>query len=247
MKKIIVTLLLILFVNLCFCQIIKGTLKYSVNVDKLYTDAIAKGSPKKMIQMNKLAAEAAKDMEFILLFNKDKALFKEIEQLSIGGELEEKLKIMARSFSSSGTYRTELNQRVQVVSREYEGKTMHVKKSLTKRNWKLTRETKKIGTFTCYKATFVKTVPKGDITVTAWYAPEIPASYGPNDYVGELTGLILQLEDVIATFTCTSIELNPKKPVEIIWPKDTELISEEEYKKEGEKINKTLRNRDYWL
>lgn len=54
--------------------------------------------------------------------------------------------------------------------------------------WKIYEETKKLGNFTCQKAT---TQSEGK-TVTAWFTEEIPISGGPAGYSG-LPGFILEL------------------------------------------------------
>ena len=60
------------------------------------------------------------------------------------------------------------------------------------------------------------------------------------DYVGNLPGLILELKLPIATYTASKVELNPKKDIKIDWPKNIETITEEEYKKEGDKVKAQL-------
>ena len=40
----------------------------------------------------------------------------------------------------------------------------------------------------------------------------------------------------LAAYTASKVELNPKKEVKIDWPKNIKTITEEEYKKEGDKV-----------
>ena len=100
----------------------------------------------------------------------------------------------------------------------------------------LTKEQKLIGAFVCYKAILDKSKTGLNEDTIAWYAPEIPFSYGPTEHVGNLPGLILELQLPIATYTASKVELNPKKEVKIDWPNNIETITEEEYKKEGDKV-----------
>ncbi|GGC84825.1 GLPGLI family protein [Flavobacterium lutivivi] len=70
-------------------------------------------------------------------------------------------------------------------------------------------------------------IPK-EITITAWYTPEIPVSQGPEGYWG-LPGLILEINDGKTTILCSKIVLNPKDKVEIKAPTNGKEISQKEY------------------
>jgi len=70
-------------------------------------------------------------------------------------------------------------------------------------------------------------LPK-DITVTAWYTPEIPVSQGPEGYWG-LPGLILEVNDGKTTILCSKIVLNPKEKAEIKAPSNGKEVSQKEY------------------
>ncbi len=56
-------------------------------------------------------------------------------------------------------------------------------------------------------------LPK-EITITAWYTPEIPINQGPEGYWG-LPGLILEVNDGKTIILCSKVILNPKDKVEI--------------------------------
>ena len=122
--------------------------------------------------------------------------------------------------------------------------------------WELGIETKKIGNYTCYKATLVKedtsidwgsmfsrrgndqkkdstntksTQPeKKLLNVTAWYTPQIPVSAGPDTYWG-LPGLILELSAGRTTMLCTEVSINSNEVLEIKEPTKGENVSREEY------------------
>lgn len=66
----------------------------------------------------------------------------------------------------------------------------YVKEIAIKHNWKIEKETKKIGRFKCIRAT---TTFRGR-NYTAWFTTEIPISYGPWKLYG-LPGLILEAYD----------------------------------------------------
>ena len=70
-------------------------------------------------------------------------------------------------------------------------------------------------------------LPK-EITVTAWYTPEIPVSQGPEGYWG-LPGLILEVNDGKTTILCSKIVLNPKEKADIKAPTNGKEVSQKEY------------------
>ncbi|WP_333599810.1 GLPGLI family protein [Flavobacterium sp.] len=70
-------------------------------------------------------------------------------------------------------------------------------------------------------------MPK-EITITAWYAPEIPVNQGPESYWG-LPGLILEVNDGKTVILCSKIVLNAKDKAEIKAPTNGKVISQKEY------------------
>ena len=70
-------------------------------------------------------------------------------------------------------------------------------------------------------------MPK-EITITAWYTPEIPVNQGPESYWG-LPGLILEVNDGKTVILCSKIVLNSKDKVEIKAATNGKVISQKEY------------------
>ncbi|WP_439128045.1 GLPGLI family protein [Polaribacter sp.] len=70
-------------------------------------------------------------------------------------------------------------------------------------------------------------IPK-QITVTAWYTPQIPVSNGPGEYWG-LPGLILEINEGRTTILCTEIVINPADKIEIEQPKKGDEVTRKEY------------------
>ena len=70
-------------------------------------------------------------------------------------------------------------------------------------------------------------LPK-EITITAWYTPEIPVNQGPENYWG-LPGLILEVNDGKTVILCSKIVLNSKDKVEIKAPKKGKVVAQKEY------------------
>ena len=101
-----------------------------------------------------------------------------------------------------------LQDKVSINETEMMGKFFLVTDPIENMSWKMTGESKKIGQYTCYKATYEKEVTERvfsfgsqnqnqnnmqtkTVEVSAWFTPEIPISNGPGLYQG-LPGLILE-------------------------------------------------------
>ncbi|MBC7523745.1 MAG: GLPGLI family protein [Flavobacterium sp.] len=70
-------------------------------------------------------------------------------------------------------------------------------------------------------------IPK-EITITAWYTPEIPVNQGPESYWG-LPGLILEVNDGKTTVLCSKVVMNSKEKADIKAPTNGKVISQKEY------------------
>ncbi len=67
-----------------------------------------------------------------------------------------------------------------------------------------------------------------NITITAWYTPDIPVSQGPENYWG-LPGLILEVNDGKTITLCSKIVLNPKDRTVIKAPTNGKEITQAAY------------------
>lgn len=70
-------------------------------------------------------------------------------------------------------------------------------------------------------------MPK-EVTITAWYAPEIPINQGPENYWG-LPGLILEVSDGKTIILCSKVVMNAKEKVAIKPSTKGKIISQKEY------------------
>jgi GLPGLI family protein len=70
-------------------------------------------------------------------------------------------------------------------------------------------------------------LPK-EITITAWYTPEIPVNQGPEGYWG-LPGLILEVNDGKTIILCSKVVLNSKEKAEIKAVTKGKVVSQKEY------------------
>ena len=199
---------------------------------------------------------------FILAFDKITSSYKEEEKLNAPNPQANMGGVQVISvFGGGGSgslYFKNLKEKRFVNKTEIMGKTFLIKDSIPNYQWQLTSETKNIGNYTCYKATFTQevenmmmTVENGEtkqtkksetITTTAWYTPQIPISNGPTIYHG-LPGLILEINDGKTTIVCTEIVLNPSEKITISEPDKGKIVSQAAYDKIRDEKNKELMER----
>jgi GLPGLI family protein len=193
------------------------------------------------------------EKEFVLVFNKEESLFIEQEQLdAISGATDS----WGKNFAAGENYKNVKSDK-QIQQQEFYGKKFLVKDQLLPMTWTLGNETKKIGNYTCFKATtFIPTDDllwysfswsrmrttndseekttevddkSVDITeVEAWYTPQIPVRHGPSEYWG-LPGLILEVSAGETTMLCSKIILNPSDVIEIEAPSKGSVVTKSEY------------------
>ncbi len=192
------------------------------------------------------------EKEFTLTFDKEASLFIEEEQLdAISGATDS----WGKNFAAGENYKN-VKTNSQIQQQEFYGKKFLIKDVLQPIEWTLGSAAKKIGNYTCYKATtFIPTddlqwysfswsrmrVPSDDIEsdevsetqvdvtqVEAWYTPQIPVRHGPSDYWG-LPGLILEVSAGDTTMLCTKIVLNPNEKIEIKAPRKGDVLAKSEY------------------
>lgn len=196
----------------------------------------------------KMMAMLQKQFEktYMLNFNKDISVYKEEE--SLAPPQPSGMQIVVFSSGGADILFKNIKEERFVNQNDLFGKIFLVKDSLKPINWELGKETKNIGTYTCFKATYTKEVEtieggvsvngdkdldketpvKKSITVTAWYTPQIPVSHGPELFQG-LPGLILEVNDGSQTIVCSKIVINPEKSIDLDEPKKGKEVSQEEY------------------
>jgi GLPGLI family protein len=185
----------------------------------------------------------AMQKDYELYFDRSTSLYQEQESLDEQGGMG--FKMLSSFTGAGGELYKDIKSKELVRQSEFFGKVFLINDTLEDFEWQLVNESKQIGAYTCYKATAVvkaleKSLSMGDeedeglqqdsteITITAWYTPQIPVSTGPDDYHG-LPGLILEVNDGTMQMLCTKLILNPKEKVEIVRPTEGEEVTEKEY------------------
>ena len=246
MKKIFC--LLLLYPLLILSQDFQGKAYYmsKISIDKSWMDnprfASRSSYMKDMVKRNT-------EKDYVLEFNSIESTYKEVEKLETEGQ---GYNWMANYVGENiGKIYKNAQDKISINETEMMGKFFLLTEDLEKTKWKMSGESKKIGQYTCYKATYTKQVeekvfsfgswnqtngtnqpkkPKKmrDVEVVAWFTPEIPVSSGPSWYQG-LPGLILEVSDDDTKILCTKIVMNPKEKSKIKRPKKGKVISNQDF------------------
>lgn len=228
--------ILLLFIILCGvsnAQIKSGVVSYSVTVTENKDSELEK----MMLAMNANYYSIFKEIEFVLKFNKENALFVKTEKMYSDNNAAEmcggKIDFIGKLLIVKDTLFQESN-----LGRIGD---FIIKKEINK-SWVMVNETKLIDNYICYKATTENIVVNGVGTfrhpIIAWYCPQIPFPFGPLGY-GSLPGLILELQTKDAVFGVKSIQLN-KNDCTIGELKKYKIIEEAELNKLIDKVMSDL-------
>lgn len=197
---------------------------------------------------------------FELHFKDSLSLWKQLEQenqddmAASAGEGVHVRMIMA---GSNNVLFTNIESGKRVEKRELFDKTFIVDDSIAKLKWKMTGETKSILGHNCMKATTITirqstrmTMDNGKMerkevsdtsAVEAWFTTDIPSSFGPAEYQGQLPGLILEMDINKGRqhFTATGIAKEADASL-IKEPAGKKRYTAEEFKKEADKMMKEM-------
>jgi GLPGLI family protein len=239
MKNLFFTTVMLLLLNNTYAQEFYGTITYESKraIPELSGESL-KNIPPDMVDMVKQMSETAGQATFTMSFTKNASIY---EQVKKPMDVSEDMVIMVSTEEEDSKYYMDFKKNKIVQEVDFLDKTFIITDSLSKRSWKLEAETKKIGDYTCRKATCIikagemdtdvlKTKSKEDMLVTVWYTPEIAIPFGPEGYWG-LPGLILELNDAQRTILCSKIALNPAQKPEIKEPVKGKKVSRAEFYK----------------
>ncbi|GAA0880610.1 GLPGLI family protein [Algoriphagus jejuensis] len=182
--------------------------------------------------------------DFILSFTQTESNWQQVASLDKGAtsQSSDEMTISLSGREDDMLYKNLVTQSY-TQEQEFMGRDFLIRDALAVEDWVLSEETKQIGDYTAYKATYSQLVDsrrfsagmaemeavKDTVQITVWYAPQIPVAHGPESYFG-LPGLILEVHNGGRAFYCQKIELNPSAdPVEIRVPKQGKVLSSVEF------------------
>ena len=199
------------------------------------------------------ALKEASEKSYLLTFNKSECIYEQEQQLEKPKTASGEMQISVSISSSEGRKYINAKNKTSSIEDAILGKEFLIVENIEKPDWKLVDDTKKIGDYTCFKAKLTIPVsdkqkkeyeeflkkeeiksslfkmeePKEKI-ITAWYTPEIPASFGPNNYWG-LPGLILEINEPETIILCSKVVLNTKEKATIKVPNSGIKVSQKEF------------------
>jgi GLPGLI family protein len=222
--------------------------KTTVDMDNFGGGQMSEQQKKQMMTRMKNFLEKT----YTLSFNKNESSFKEDVKLDAPGSTGSRW----GASNGQGSIYKNLKDREMIEDVEQFSKRFLIVEDMEQPKWELGMESRKIGQYTCYKATMTTVDTKIDwggmfsrgrrnqpkdstdagnakeevklLSVTAWYTPQIPVSSGPESYWG-LPGLILEINAGRTTMLCTEIVLNPSEAVSIEKPTKGKEVNREEY------------------
>lgn len=166
----------------------------------------------------------------------------------------------ARMFVGSGSnnvLHTNIETGKKVEKRELIDKVFIVDDSISKLKWKMTGETKNILGHNCMKATSnrIQTsmrmtnengkMERKEVTdtsiVIAWFTSDIPVSFGPAEFQGQLPGLILEMDIANGRQKYLATAISDKADIASIKePEGKKHYTSAEFKKEADKMMKEM-------
>ena len=261
--RVIVAIVVMLGVKV-YTQDFQGVATYKtmravdIKMDSTSNPGVSKDMHKQMAEMLKKQFQKT----FTLTFDKEASIYKEDESLAPPqvGSSDMSIRIVSAGGGSDVLYKNTKDNRF-ADQKDTMGKIFLVKDSLDTISWKLESETKFIGEYQCFKASFIKMVPKPrdfksmsesmeenkepemvERIVTAWYTPQIPVNNGPAKYQG-LPGLILEIHDGKLNIVCSKIVLNPEDKISIEEPTKGKEVDKAAYEKIMKKKQKEMLER----
>lgn len=261
MKNLILTVLVIVFAFAkANSQNIEGVATYQTQRHVEFQLDSTSGMGDEMQKMLQQQLRKQFQKEFKLTFNNKEAIWKEDVSLDKPeGPSASGVSIVVSGMGGNdyALYQNVSDQNY-TEQNDLMGKQFLVQDKLEKPEWKLEKETKNIGQYTCFKATLTEEVEervfnsvngeedeevkKVTKVTTAWYTLDIPVKHGPENFWG-LPGLILEVNDGKMAMMCTQVVLNPNNGVSIEIPTKGKKVNAEEFEKIAEEKSKEMMER----
>lgn len=233
------------------------TIKVNSNIDFSSNPNIPKNVA------DRIKKRLSEPQTFNLFFDQTQSVYKKEEKLD-APQAGNRGGMRFRFGSGSGAIvHTSLASGNQISQEELFSKLFLVNRNRKKPNWEFSGETKQIGKYTAYEATYSemqapsrfsmsfgqrnnkeedKEPEKVPVTVSVWFTPEIPTSAGPSKYFG-LPGLVLMVQDGNRVLVCTEVQMNVSEKVSLDPPKKGKKVTAQEFREIREEKAKEMRER----
>jgi len=227
MKYLYLSIFFIFSFN-CFEAQTRGNIIYRIVSEEIKSNEGYSQSKKKFVSLLNSMSPLRDSLFFNLDFNNKKSRFYLDRKKNIGISNEKGYNAILRSFGAT-YFRDDENE---LLIEEINSDDLYLITSITNVfKWETSKETKKIGSYVCYKALTKlksKSVTKGDYIriIEAWYCPDIAINLGPKNY-GGLPGLIFELKEGKLTYYIYSINFDINPTVKM--PDKGKKITREEY------------------
>lgn len=157
------------------------------------TSEVSSETPEIVYEIYDTAEESLKKISFILNFTPNDSYY----HLLDSGDLSDYDLNMARILTNSkSNYYLDKENNLSIKESNFSD-TKYLISNSEKQNWILTKETRKIDKYTCYKAILNQQIETSrgikNQKIVAWFTPQINIPFGPDGYYG-LPGLIIQYE-----------------------------------------------------
>jgi len=218
MKKILFLISCLLFSFISISQ--------NLNIEVTYQKALKKyndetSNPPKIL----------KGLNYLLKSNKESAIFTFEKSLQIDGANQ---RFVGRG-GGKGVYYKNLKDTIRLEQKEtVDGDLFLISDKYSKYNWTLSKESKKIGKYICFKATTTyqefNPIKKKmtNFNIIVWYTPEIPLPYGPAGYDG-LPGLVLESRNGSFYFIASEIKIKDSSLNKIKMPQKGKKVTLQEF------------------
>lgn len=244
-NTIYTTFSLFILASLVYAQPIQGVAAYIQK--NTFDNTISENMNLPPEAMKRIKNRMNQTVNFELFFDQNESIYKAVEQLDTPQANRQGVRIMRYGQVGSATItHKNLSERRITRQQEFFGKVFLIKDTLKQKDWIFTGNTKTIGRYNAYEATFKrkKRTPiqmrfrslndkqekpeNKEVTVSVWFTPEIPVSHGPSQY-GGLPGLILMVQDDNTTLVCNKVTLNPENKISLKAPQKGKVVTQKEF------------------
>jgi len=214
------------FILLCCLLLNALTWSQEINVEVIY----AFGTDNKLITKSD-EFKMFKGIEFMLVCTATKSRFELIEKMD--SDATKSNRRFVSLASARGVFYRNSKTKENIRLKKFKNKDFTISKPYKERyQWKLTKETKIIGGYLCYKAIHTDSGEfegqKFSVKTIAYYTPEIPLPFGPIN-MNELPGLVLEAQSKGYYYIAKNIVVSKNKNKKIERPSVGEEVTYKEF------------------